>query len=175
MSGIEGGENILFNDIGKDEVDKIRLDALSMSTTETIPAATPPPTPTPTFPTATSRSAIAVEPFAVVNSVASRSPAFVAGLLEGDVILKVSSSYVTVSLQNTLQTSSNSLHSSQFGRVTYQQGLTAIPEVVGEAARSRGEIVIDLLRGGLQSRLTLRPREWGGRGVLGCHVVPYKQ
>ena len=90
-----------------------------------------------------------MEPFAVVNSVAPGGPAFQAGLLKGDVILK-------------------------FGRVTYQAGFRSIPEVVGEAARTRGEIVIDLLRDGAQARLTLRPRAWEGQGVLGCHVVPYK-
>eukprot|EP00518_Triparma_eleuthera_P016664 CAMPEP_0197553066 /NCGR_PEP_ID=MMETSP1320-20131121/8054_1 /TAXON_ID=91990 /ORGANISM="Bolidomonas sp., Strain RCC2347" /LENGTH=264 /DNA_ID=CAMNT_0043113781 /DNA_START=137 /DNA_END=927 /DNA_ORIENTATION=+ len=133
VSGIEGGENVLFDDIGKDEVDKLRLDALSLNSAPApTPTPTPAPTPVPTFPTPTSRTPIAVEPFAVVNSVAPGGPAFQAGLLEGDIILK-------------------------FGRVTYQAGFRSIPEVVGEAARTRGEIVIDLLRDGAQSRLTLRP------------------
>ncbi|TKY86230.1 hypothetical protein EX895_005055 [Sporisorium graminicola] len=87
-------------------------------------------------------------PFAKVNSVAEGSPAQTAGLIQGDHIVR-------------------------FGSVTADdpKGLAALaaPGVVVDGTG----IQIVVARHGESVRLTLTPRAgWGGRGLLGCHLLP---
>ncbi|MCJ1244672.1 putative 26S proteasome regulatory subunit [Trapelia coarctata] len=93
-------------------------------------------------------------PFARVNSVVSGSPADDAGLRVGDCIR-------------------------QFGSVNWlnHEKLSKVAETV---QRNQGRsIVVKVLRGDtaagtseeLQLNLTPR-RDWGGRGLLGCHLLP---
>lgn len=84
--------------------------------------------------------------FARVNSVAENSPAQTAGLSPGDEIVK-------------------------FGSITVEKGLTALaaPGVVVDGT----SIQIQVRRSGDVISLTLTPRAgWGGRGLLGCHLLP---
>jgi len=92
-------------------------------------------------------------PFAKVNSVVDGSPADSAGLKAGDEIRN-------------------------FGYVSYtnHDGLKRVGECVqGNEGR---EIIVQVSRpsGAAQreeQQLTLTPRrDWGGRGLLGCHILP---
>ena len=90
-------------------------------------------------------------PFLLVDEVAADSPAKQAGLQEGDLVLR-------------------------FGHLDHNSpsyGLRALAEHV-QAWRNR-PMQLAILRAGKLHRLELIPREWGGRGLLGCHVVPAPQ
>ncbi|GAA6014351.1 hypothetical protein JCM10207_005429 [Rhodosporidiobolus poonsookiae] len=89
------------------------------------------------------------EPFAQVDAVAPGSPAAEAGLLRTDLLLSLST-----------LTSTN------------HDRLRAVGALVG---RSEGvELPVVVRRGGERVELRLTPRGgWGGRGLLGCHIVPY--
>ncbi|RPD77884.1 hypothetical protein L226DRAFT_482664 [Lentinus tigrinus ALCF2SS1-7] len=92
-----------------------------------------------------------LEPFARVDGVAPGSPAASAGLLREDLVLSFGpldkSSFPTSSLQ-------------------------PLAEMV--AAQENNEVVVEVLRSDQRVRLTFIPRRgWGGRGLLGCHIVPH--
>ena len=159
VSGIEGGDNLRFEDIGNESVDRLRLAALSVSspsalsstsTTSTAPPSTSSNIPPPSSSSSSSSSVLVVEPFAKIDLVSPSSPASSCGLLVGDVILK-------------------------FGPVHFRNhmNLQAVATEVRSAAGNRREVVVDVLRDGSQIRVALRPQEWEGRGLLGCHIVPY--
>ncbi|THV00808.1 hypothetical protein K435DRAFT_854336 [Dendrothele bispora CBS 962.96] len=98
-----------------------------------------------------SSTAEAPKPFARVDGVAPGSPAADAGLKREDLFVK-------------------------FGQLTYSSftssSLQAIAEVVAE--NENCNLPIRVLREGQMIVLTLTPRKgWGGRGMLGCHIVPY--
>ncbi|GJN92656.1 hypothetical protein Rhopal_005691-T1 [Rhodotorula paludigena] len=88
-------------------------------------------------------------PFARVDAVAPGSPADAAGLKRDDLILTLSS----ISTSN-------------------HDNLRAVAALV---ARSEGvALPMSVQRGADKLELTLTPRSgWGGRGLLGCHIVPY--
>ncbi|KAK7204841.1 putative 26S proteasome non-ATPase regulatory subunit 9 [Myxozyma melibiosi] len=92
--------------------------------------------------------------FAVVNSVEDRSPAHEAGLLRGDKIVK----FGDVNAEN-------HQHLSRLSTVVQQnQGrpieISLIRDIGGAQARA-------------QINIQLTPRSgWGGRGTLGCHIIP---
>ncbi|KAI0822225.1 hypothetical protein BC628DRAFT_1327516 [Trametes gibbosa] len=94
----------------------------------------------------------ALQPFAKVDGVAPGSPAATAGLLREDLVLSfgplTKSSFTASSLQ-------------------------PLAELV--AAQENKEVIIEVLRSNdRRVRLTFIPRHgWGGRGLLGCHIVPY--
>ncbi|KAF9029816.1 hypothetical protein BDZ89DRAFT_1014165 [Hymenopellis radicata] len=85
-------------------------------------------------------------PFAKVNGVAPGSPAAEAGLQREDLIVK-------------------------FGSVVQGSLLQSVAELVG--ANENRSITIKVLREDKVVFLTLVPKKWGGRGMLGCHIVPY--
>lgn len=106
-------------------------------------------------------------PFAVIDAVAPHSPADEAGLHEGDLVVK-------------------------FGSADYSnhRNLKAIAEMVPEAAGEKREIPLTILRRRRMSidndvahgveagvrvtrSLTILPRPWDGRGLLGCHISGY--
>jgi len=107
------------------------------------------------------------KPFARINAVASSSPAEESGLLEDDLIV----SFGSLSAEN-------------------NDHLRAIPALVLEAAEYQQSIEIKVLRRPQRFRqgtpdevttvwddltLALKPRPWPGRGLLGCHIVPYSR
>ncbi|KAG8857956.1 putative 26S proteasome regulatory subunit [Tulasnella sp. 330] len=94
-----------------------------------------------------------LKPFARVDGVMPGSPAADAGLVREDLII-------------------------QFGTLTYDQmagGLQPLAQLVG--SHENRPMVIRIRRrnadGGSSDRdLTFTPQKWGGRGLLGCHIVP---
>ena len=94
-----------------------------------------------------------LKPFAKVNGVAPDSPANEAGMKEGDLILK-------------------------FGNIKHDnhENLQKLAVVVPDAAARRTSLQIVVERpeaGHVRQTLILRPRPWVGRGLLGCHILPY--
>ncbi|KAH9841630.1 uncharacterized protein C8Q71DRAFT_341054 [Rhodofomes roseus] len=92
-------------------------------------------------------------PFATVNGVAPGSPAAAAGLLREDLVLS-------------------------FGpltRASFPSSLSLQPLAEFVSTRENRQIAIKVLRGsGETIDLSFTPRSgWGGRGLLGCHIVPY--
>ena len=94
-------------------------------------------------------------PFAKIDAVAPLSPAATAGFQAGDLIVK-------------------------FGDIHHDNNdnLRALMDVVTYAADAQAEIAITLLRkdeAGTSNavRLGLVPKPWPGRGLLGCHILPY--
>ncbi|TFK52432.1 hypothetical protein OE88DRAFT_1698249 [Heliocybe sulcata] len=95
--------------------------------------------------TATSQAPLS--PFARVDGVAPDSPASAAGLQREDLILK-------------------------FGSLTGLTSLQSVGELV--ALNENRELKVLVLRATEQLSLNFTPRKgWGGRGMLGCHIVPY--
>ncbi|KXN88067.1 26S proteasome non-ATPase regulatory subunit 9 [Leucoagaricus sp. SymC.cos] len=91
-------------------------------------------------------------PFARVDDVAPGSPAVEAGVQREDLILKFG---------NLVKASFNPPSS-----------LSPLAGLVSQ--NENKHIIIRVRRGGEQKYLTLTPRQgWGGRGMLGCHIVPY--
>ncbi|GAA6058041.1 hypothetical protein JCM3770_002935 [Rhodotorula araucariae] len=88
-------------------------------------------------------------PFAQVDAVAPGSPADSAGIQRGDLVVALG----TV-------TSANHDH------------LRAVAALVGRSEGATLPVVI--LRRGDRLELSLTPKSgWGGRGLLGCHIVPH--
>ncbi|GAA5903922.1 hypothetical protein JCM6882_001350 [Rhodosporidiobolus microsporus] len=86
--------------------------------------------------------------WARVDAVAPGSPADTAGLKRDDLVLSLSSI-----------TSANN------------DNLRAVAALVG---RSEGvELELVVRRGAEKVKLRLTPSKWSGRGLLGCHIVPY--
>ncbi|CAA7261596.1 unnamed protein product [Cyclocybe aegerita] len=90
-------------------------------------------------------------PFAKVDSVAPGSPASAADMKKGDLIVK-------------------------FGRLdkgSFTEG--SLQPLAGLVADNEDRaIAIRVLRSGQTVFLTLTPQKnWGGRGMLGCHIIPY--
>ncbi|KDQ62342.1 hypothetical protein JAAARDRAFT_76237 [Jaapia argillacea MUCL 33604] len=90
-------------------------------------------------------------PFARVDSVASGSPAASAGLQTEDLIVKFGHLNVTSFPGTSLQ---------------------PLAELV--ALSENRELRVTVLRSNETVALAFTPRKgWGGRGMLGCHIVPY--
>ncbi len=99
-------------------------------------------------------------PFAIIDEVSPNSPASEAGIRENDVLLR-------------------------FGSVnsTNHRDFRAIAELLPLAASENKSILVAVRRktselGGVVELtktevLELKPRVWGGRGLLGCHIRPY--
>ncbi|KAG6034368.1 hypothetical protein E4U41_006566 [Claviceps citrina] len=93
------------------------------------------------------------EPFAKVNSVAAGSPADHAGLKQGDEIRNFG--YVNKTNHDNLTKVAECVQGNE-GRNIFMR----ISRASGAAQRQ-------------ELRLTLTPtRNWGGRGLLGCHILP---
>ena len=117
---------------------------------------------------------VALAPFARVDAVAANSPASAAGLKEEDLILK-------------------------FGAInhTNHNHLRAIAAIVPEVAATNDGIEVTVRRRHHRShhhhgqqpssnqgnsngeneilKITLVPKPWEGRGLIGCHIVPYSE
>ncbi|XP_052200280.1 uncharacterized protein LOC127806802 [Diospyros lotus] len=82
-------------------------------------------------------------PFALVDEINEASPAAEDGLQLGDQIVK-------------------------FGNVEY--GDVSLPKLASEAQTNQGQgVSVIVLRQGALINLTVTPRVWQGRGLLGCH------
>ncbi|KAJ7288330.1 hypothetical protein C8J57DRAFT_1445707 [Mycena rebaudengoi] len=90
------------------------------------------------------------KPFAKVEGVSPGSPAEDAGLLRNDLVVK-------------------------FGTLTQHSfsssSLKPLVDVV--AAHENRSIPLKVIRSEQPVFLSLTPKSWGGRGLLGCHIVPY--
>ncbi|KAI5466797.1 hypothetical protein BGZ63DRAFT_418550 [Mariannaea sp. PMI_226] len=92
-------------------------------------------------------------PFAKVNTVAERSPAEAAGLKPGDEIRNFG--YVNRSNHDNLRKVAECVQGNEGNAIFIK-----VSRAVGVARRE-------------ELRLTLTPRkDWGGRGMLGCHILP---
>lgn len=108
-----------------------------------------------TSPTPVSSSDIEQDPysdlkaFAIVNSVAQISPAFHAGMLEGDKIVR-------------------------FGSIDLAAG--GLSKVSSQVKENEEMVVVVRRRNaeGAEStlELSLKPSKWAGPGLLGCHILP---
>jgi len=88
-----------------------------------------------------------LEPFYIVRQVFLDSPAFSAGLVVDDKVL-------------------------QFGTVTKANNTpSSIAEVVSHSVGKSVRVVVK--RGEDIKELFLTPQQWSGRGLLGCHIVPF--
>ncbi|KAM0694828.1 hypothetical protein Q7P36_005184 [Cladosporium allicinum] len=108
----------------------------------------PGPSSEPAAGTAQSFTAAIEPPFARVNTVVANSPADTAGMRAGDRVTR-------------------------FGYVdwTNHERLGKVAQVVQN--NENQTILVKVLREGQMVRLELTPRrDWGGRGLLGCHLVP---
>ncbi|KAI8088191.1 hypothetical protein BDF21DRAFT_412637 [Thamnidium elegans] len=86
--------------------------------------------------------------FAIVNAVAPDSPAYSAGLRRNDRIIK-------------------------FGHLDHSnhQRLQALNGFIGQSENQ--QVPVTILRDGEVIEATVTPRSgWGGRGTLGCHLLP---
>jgi len=90
-------------------------------------------------------------PFAKVDGIAPESPAAEAGLRREDLIVKFGHLMKTSFSASSLQ---------------------PLAELVG--SNENRELHVQILRDGQELSLRFTPRKgWGGRGMLGCHIVPY--
>lgn len=164
VAGVPGGENRTFAELehqvsgltrdGDDATSSLASSLVnstrSLNTTDNEPR--PPPAAVP-------RSESGVkQPFARIDAVAAGSPAEGAGLKEEDLIVV-------------------------FGPIHYENNdhLRAIAELVPDIASEQESLEIVLLRHNLDKdkwetlKLNLKPRPWDGRGLLGCHLMPYSR
>jgi 26S proteasome non-ATPase regulatory subunit 9 len=111
-------------------------------------------------------------PFAKVNSVVDNSPAAGAGLQAGDLIRNFG--YVNLENNDGLKKVAECVQGNEgvrppdLPRVKGATGLTELQQnILVKVSRSSGGSRSQELR------LTLTPRRnWGGRGMLGCHILP---
>lgn len=152
VAGVPGGEKRNFHNLSK-QVSPLTEDS-SVAASRNLSSRDLPrvmvPAPAPASPLEV--------PFARVNAVAQHSPAQDAGLLEEDLIFK----FAHLNAEN---------HNS----------LRAIVTLVPDVAGRHGSISISVKRRKRHSApddwetvvLSLKPRPWSGRGLIGCHIVPY--
>lgn len=104
-----------------------------------------------------------VRPFARVNSVAENSPASRAGLRPDDLLLR----FGTAQIDGAHHEDSDSV-------------MALVGQTVPQLAAEGSSILVVVRRTDPQAgantlELSLTPRPWAGRGLLGCHIVPYKE
>lgn len=86
-------------------------------------------------------------PFALVDAVTQGSPAFQAGLRVGDEII-------------------------EFGSIN-TQNFRNLRDVASVVQHSEGKSLrVGVIRSGQEVHLNLTPKQWSGRGLLGCNLVP---
>jgi S1-C subfamily serine protease len=100
-----------------------------------------------------------LKPFARVDAIAAESPAHTSGLREEDLIVEFG--YLNMENHNHLK---------------------AIAELVPDAAADKQSISLTVLRRRKHEhecwdtlKLSLSPKPWPGRGLIGCHLIPYTE
>jgi 26S proteasome non-ATPase regulatory subunit 9 len=94
-------------------------------------------------------------PIALVDLVLDGSPAASAGLQVGDRVLRFGSV------------------SRPVGGAPGEGGAAKLEEIARETSRHVNQrVVVEVLREAGRVELALEPRQWPGRGVLGCHLMP---
>jgi hypothetical protein len=100
-----------------------------------------------------------LKPFARVNAIAAESPSKAAGLREEDLIVEFG--YLNMDNHNHLK---------------------AIAELVPDVAAEKQSISLTVRRKRNHKddewdtlKLSLSPKPWPGRGLMGCHLVPYTE
>ncbi|CAK0781700.1 hypothetical protein CVIRNUC_005449 [Coccomyxa viridis] len=89
-------------------------------------------------------------PFAKIDEVSEHSPASTAGLQVGDLLVGIGDVFLADSSPQ-----------------------EAMAQVASTVRRSRDtELVVLVLRRGLEVTVQLKPSMWAGAGLLGCHIVP---
>mmetsp|Transcript_15665 Transcript_15665/g.25989 ORF Transcript_15665/g.25989 Transcript_15665/m.25989 type:complete len:204 (+) Transcript_15665:129-740(+) len=91
-------------------------------------------------------------PFALIDEVSSDSPATAAGLCVGDAIV----SFGPLTRKSIIESGSNPLQ--------------VVARVVGDFVGKAMPVSVE--RNGAIVNLELTPKQWSGRGLLGCHIVP---
>ncbi|TRY74937.1 hypothetical protein TCAL_04578 [Tigriopus californicus] len=88
-----------------------------------------------------------LEPFAHIDLVSPESPAHLAGLQVGDRIAEF-----------------GSINADNFGNL----------KQVGDLVQNSKDqnVRVKVIREGKSTAITLKPRTWSGRGLLGCNIVP---
>ncbi|KAK4519172.1 mitogen activated protein kinase 2 [Mucor velutinosus] len=87
-------------------------------------------------------------PFAVVNAVAPDSPAYNSGLRRNDQVVQF-----------------GGIHAGNHSR------LQALNTLISHSENQT--LTLSVLRDGISLQMLIRPRSgWGGRGTLGCHLLP---
>lgn len=86
-------------------------------------------------------------PIAIIDEILAESPAATCGLMDGDELLSIGSIDYKIS-----------------------NPMSVIPKLVYDNANSPIPLVVR--RGGDVLELELTPRQWSGRGLLGCHLSP---
>jgi len=162
VAGVNGGEQISFNDLTQNR----DISAITEPSRTTVPAASVDESTSDTRTTSTTSR----RPFAKVDGVTHPSPAADAGMKVNDLIIRF-----------------GPLHADNNDR------LRAVATLVPGVAEVNGKIQISVLRRRQQSTSTsennnvdyndetqweqavliLHPRPFDGRGVLGCHIVPF--
>lgn len=107
-------------------------------------------------------------PFAKVNSVVSGSPADSAGLKAGDEVRNFG--YVNHTNHEGLRRVGECVQSSE-GVSSHRLSLSKV------LTTSQRDVLVKISRSSngrrLELQLNLQPRrDWGGRGLLGCHILP---
>jgi hypothetical protein len=105
------------------------------------------------------------EPFARIDSVAVASPAQAAGLLEDDLIVAFGS--INISNHNHLRSLTGIVPEVAATRqsipVTIRRRHRTTTDDVSGTTVTEGEVIT----------VNLFPKPWDGRGLIGCHIVPY--
>lgn len=158
VAGVPGGEKRNFHDLTH-QVSGLTTDD-DVSPQNSSRQASTEAAATETAATTVANSIEGTRPFCRVNAVAAESPAELAGLEEEDLIVQF-----------------GPLHSDNHNH------LKAIAQLVPEVAANCESIPLHILRrpdGGDMNpqnwehkELQLAPKPWPGRGLLGCHIVPY--
>jgi 26S proteasome regulatory subunit N4 len=151
VSGVENGEKRSFESLNDNDNDNVTSGDTTAQATSALSASST--SPMEIDMTTTTTNSI---PFAKIDGVSPLSPAHEAGLREGDLIV-------------------------QFGPTINHSNhdhLRALMPVVATAADTQQAIQIALLRKQDTKttlvRLGLVPKPWPGRGLIGCHIVPYE-
>lgn len=114
-------------------------------------------------------------PFAKVNSVVDNSPADSAGLKAGDLVRNFG--YVNRENHDGLKKVAECVQGNE--GVSIPPRSLCVPWISRNAdSPSQQTIIVKVLRSAgsgqhQELQLSLRPRrDWGGRGLLGCHIIP---
>lgn len=145
VAGVEDGENRSFENLSGNTIPTNSVERMSIDNATSTHSTT---------------TITATLPFAKIDAVALLSPAAEAGLQAGDLI-------------------------TAFGSINHDnnQTLLGLMPIVTSAADSQQAIAITLLRQTDQSasankqqvQLALVPKPWPGRGLIGCHIIPYSE